>query len=172
MKKRHEKDIIINNLTEKLNKTNHIYFTDISCIDSKLTTELRRECFKKNIKLIVVKNTLLKKAMERSTKDFSPIYSILKGSTSLMLSENPKDPAFIIKNFRKKYEKPILKGAYVLDMYFVGDHELDSLIAIKSKEEIIGDIITALQSPIQTIISSLKAGGEKIAGILKTLSEK
>lgn len=172
MKKKHDKDIIINTLTEKLNEINFIYFTDISCIDSKLTTELRRTCFKKNIKLMVVKNTLLKKAMELSIKDFSPMYSLLKGSTSLMLSENPKDPAFLIKDFRKRYEKPILKGAYVLDMHFIGDHELDALIAIKSKEEIIGDIIAALQSPSQNVISSLKASGEKISGILKTLSEK
>lgn len=170
--KKQEKELIINALTEKLNTTSNIYLADISNIDAKLTMELRRACFKRNIKLMVVKNTLLKKAMERSNKDFSPLYSVLKGNTSLMLSESVKEPAFLIKDFRKKYDRPILKGAYVLDMHFIGDNELDSLIAIKSKEEVIGEIISMLQSPARNVISALQSGGQKIAGILKTLSEK
>lgn len=170
--KKEEKDQFIETLTTQLNAYNNLYLTDISNLNADTTSQLRRLCFKRNVKLQVVKNTLLRKAMEQSEKDYSPLYDILKDSTSLMFCENVTEPAKLIKEFRKKKDRPILKGAYVMDMAFIGDHELDALIAIKSKEELIGDLIALLQSPAKNVISGLQSGGGKLAGILKTLSEK
>jgi large subunit ribosomal protein L10 len=170
--KKEEKDQFIETLTKHLNEASTLYLADISALNADATSQLRRLCFKRNIRLQVVKNTLLKKAMERSERDFSPLYDILKDNTSLMFCQNVTEPAKLIKEFRKKFDKPVLKGAYVLDMHFIGDHELDNLIAIKSKEQLIGDIIFMLQSPIRNVISGLQSGGGKLAGILKTLSEK
>jgi len=128
--------------------------------------------FKANIKLSVVKNTLLAKAMQASEKDFGELPEVLKGNTSLMFSEVSNAPAKLIKTFRKSSAKPILKGAYIAEAIYVGDELLDSLVNIKSKEEVIGDIIGLLQSPAKNVISGLKSGGGKLAGILKTLSER
>jgi large subunit ribosomal protein L10 len=121
---------------------------------------------------MVVKNTLLAKAMESTDKEFGDLTSILKGNTSIMLSETGNAPAKVIKNFRKKNEKPILKGAYVAESVYVGDEYLDALVDIKSKEEVIGDIIGLLQSPAKNVVSALKSGGGKLSGILKTLSQR
>jgi len=170
--KKEEKNQFIETLTEKLNDCSTLYFADVSSMNAELTSQLRRICFKRNIELQVVKNTLLKKAMEQSNKDFSPLYDILKENTSLMFSENATEPAKLIKEFRKKNDKPLLKGAYVMDMHFIGDHQIDTLIAIKSRDELIADIIALLQSPIRNVVSGLQSGGGKLAGILKTLSEK
>lgn len=170
--KKEEKDQFIKTLTEQLNEASNLYFADISALNADATSQLRRLCFKRNVRLQVVKNSLLKKAMERSEKDFSPLYGILKENTSLMFSNKATEPAKVIKEFRKKYDKPVLKGAYVMDMHFIGDHELDTLIAIKSKEELIADLISLLQSPMRNVISGLQSSGGKLAGILKTLSEK
>ncbi|MEQ9583522.1 MAG: 50S ribosomal protein L10, partial [Arenibacter sp.] len=133
---------------------------------------LRRACYKADIKLAVVKNTLLAKAMEASDKDFGELPSILKGNTSLMFSETGNAPAKLIKTFRKKSNKPLLKGAYIAEAIYVGDDQLDALESIKSKEEMVGEIIGLLQSPAKNVISGLKSGGGKLAGILKTLSER
>jgi large subunit ribosomal protein L10 len=170
--KKEEKDQLIETLTQQLNEANSLYLADISSLNAENTSQLRRMCFKREIHLQIVKNTLLKKAMERSEKDYSPFYDILKQNTSLMFCEDAKEPAKLIKEFRKKSDKPVLKGAYLMDMHFIGDHELDTLIAIKSKEELIGEIIGLLQSPAKNVISGLQSGGGKLAGILKTLSEK
>ena len=170
--KKEEKDQLIETLTQQLNEANSLYLADISSLNAENTSQLRRMCFKREIRLQIVKNTLLRKAMERSEKDYSPFYDILKQNTSLMFCEDAKEPAKLIKEFRKKSDKPVLKGAYLMDMHFIGDHELDTLIAIKSKEELIGDIIGLLQSPARNVISGLQSGGGKLAGILKTLSEK
>jgi len=170
--KKEEKDQLIETLTQQLNEANSMYLADISSLNAENTSQLRRMCFKREIRLQIVKNTLLKKAMERSDKDYSPFYDILKQNTSLMFCEDAKEPAKLIKEFRKKNDKPVLKGAYLMDMHFIGDHELDTLIAIKSKEELIGEIIGLLQSPAINVISGLQSGGGKLAGILKTLSEK
>ncbi len=170
--KKEEKDQFIETLTRQLNEANSLYLADISALNADVTSQLRRLCFRRDIRLQIVKNTLLKKAMERSEKDFSPLYDILKENTSLMFSENVTEPAKVIKEFRKKFDKPVLKGAYVMDMHFIGDHELDALIAIKSKEELLGELIALLQSPARNLISGLQSGGGKIAGILKTMSEK
>lgn len=170
--KKEEKDQFIETLTQQLNEASTLYLADISALNADATSQLRRLCFKRDIRLQIVKNTLLKKAMERSEKDFTPLYDILKENTSLMFCQNVTEPAKVIKEFRKKYDRPVLKGAYVMDMHFIGDHELDALISIKSKEQLIGDLIAMLQSPVQNVISGLQSGGGKLAGILKTLSEK
>jgi large subunit ribosomal protein L10 len=170
---REEKSQVIQDLTGKLTDNPVIYLADISGLNAADTSNLRRACFKANVKLAVVKNTLLAKAMESSDKDFGELPSVLKGNTSLMMAETGNAPAKVIKAFRKgKQEKPILKGAYVEEAVYVGDDQLDNLVNIKSKEEVIGDIIGLLQSPAKNVISALQSGGGKIHGILQTLSEK
>ncbi|MEO0900886.1 MAG: 50S ribosomal protein L10 [Bacteroidota bacterium] len=169
---REEKAIVIEDLTAQLADNANIYLADISGLDAVATSNLRRACFKANIKLAVVKNTLLAKAMEASDKEFGELPEVLKGNTSLMLSETGNAPAKLIKNFRKKSDRPLLKGAFIEEAVYVGDENLDALVNIKSKEEVIGDIIGLLQSPAKNVISGLKSGGGKLAGILKTLSEK
>jgi len=169
---REEKSQVIEVLTTQLTEENIIYLADISGLNALDTSNLRRACFKANVKLAVVKNTLLEKAMEKSDKDFGELPETLKGNTSLMFSEVGNAPAKVIKEFRKKSDKPLLKGAYVEQAIYVGDDQLDALVNIKSKEELIGDIITLLQSPTKNVISALQSGGNKLSGILKTLSEK
>lgn len=167
-----EKAVVIEDLTKQLAESSIIYLADISGLDAQVTSDLRRACFKSNIKLSVVKNTLLAKAMDAAEKDFGELQEVLKGNTSLMLSETGNGPAKVIKNFRKKSEKPLLKGAFIEEAIYVGDDKLDTLVSIKSKEEMIGEIIGLLQSPAKNVISGLKSGGGKLAGILKTLSER
>ena len=169
---REEKSQVIQDLTAKLADTNTIYLADISGLDALTTSNLRRACFKANVKLAVVKNTLLSKAMEASDKDFGELPSVLKGNTSIMIAEAGNAPAKVIKEFRKKSDKPVLKGAFVEESIYVGDDQLDALVNIKSKEELIGDIITLLQSPAKNVVSALQSGGNKLSGILSTLSEK
>jgi len=146
--------------------------TDISGLDAVQTFALRRACFKANIKLSVVKNTLLAKAMEASEKDFGDLQDVLKGNTSLMFSEVGNAPAKLIKDFRKKSEKPVLKGAFIEEAIYIGDDQISVLESIKSKEELIGDVIVLLQSPAKNVISALQSGGSNLSGILKTLSER
>lgn len=169
---REEKSLIIDDLTSQLTDSSTIYLADISGLDAVKTSNLRRACFKANVSLAVVKNTLLSKAMEKSDKDFGDLPEILKGNTSIMISETGNAPAKVIKEFRKKSDRPILKGAYIEESVYVGDDQLDALVNIKSKEELIGEIITILQSPAKNVISALKSGGSTISGILTTLSEK
>jgi large subunit ribosomal protein L10 len=169
---REEKATVIKDLTAQLAENTTIYLADISGLDASTTSDLRRACFKANIKLSVVKNTLLSKAMEASDKEFGELPDVLIGNTSLMFSEIGNAPAKLIKTFRKKADKPLLKGAFIEHAIFVGDDKLDTLVSIKSKEEMIGEIIGLLQSPAKNVISGLKSGGGKLAGILKTLSEK
>ena len=169
---REEKSKVIEDLTAQLAESNVIYVADISGLDAETTSNLRRACFKAGIKLEVVKNTLLEKAMETSDNNYGELPSILKGNTSIMIAENGNAPAKVIKEFRKKSDKPVLKGAYIHEAVFIGDNQLDALVALKSKEEVIGEIITLLQSPAKNVVSALKSGGGKIAGIVKTLSER
>ncbi|PIB26361.1 50S ribosomal protein L10 [Maribacter sp. 4U21] len=169
---REEKATVIQDLTTQLEESSTIYLADISGLDAVTTSDLRRACFKSNIRLAVVKNTLLSKAMEASEKEFGELPETLKGNTSLMFSEVGNAPAKLIKNFRKKSDKPLLKGAFVEEAIYIGDENLDALVSIKSKEEMIGEIIGLLQSPAKNVISGLKSGGGKLAGILKTLSER
>ncbi len=169
---REEKATVIEDLTSQLADSSTIYLADISGLNATATSDLRRACFKANVKLAVVKNTLLAKAMEASDKEFGELPEVLKGNTSLMFSEVGNAPAKLIKNFRKKSDKPLLKGAFVEEAVYIGDENLDALVSIKSKEEMIGEIIGLLQSPAKNVISGLKSGGGKLAGILKTLSER
>ncbi|WP_010134832.1 50S ribosomal protein L10 [Ochrovirga pacifica] len=171
---REEKFQVIEDLTSQLEDNGVIYIADISGLDAATTSNLRRACFKAGIKLSVVKNTLLEKAMEKSEKDFGELPTILKGNTSVLYSEVGNAPAKLIKEFRKsaKSEKPLLKGAYVEEAVYVGDNQLEALVSIKSKDEVIGDIITLLQSPAKNVVSALQSGGQKLSGIVKTLSER
>jgi large subunit ribosomal protein L10 len=170
---RDEKSKIIADLKETLDNSNVIYLTDTSALDAESTSSLRRECFKQDIQLKVVKNTLLRKAFESTDgRDFSPLYEALKGNTSLMFAQVNNAPAKLIREFRKKHNKPLLKAAYVEDECYLGDDQLGALCDIKSKEELIGDIIMLLQSPIKNVVSSLQSGQNTIGGLLKTLEER
>lgn len=172
--RKEEKNQLIDSLTEKLQANPNLYLADIATLDAEKTSDLRRLCFSKDVELVVVKNTLLRKAMEKSDKDFSELYDILKGSTSLMFCETGNIPAKLIKEFRKSSntDYPILKGAYVEECSYIGNDQLSVLESIKSKNELIGDIIGLLQSPAKNVISALQGSGQKLSGILETLSEK
>ena len=167
-----EKSQVIEALTAELAESSNFYLTDISGLNAGMTSQLRRACFKANVRLSVVKNTLLEKAMEASEKDFGELPSTLKGNTSVMYSETGNAPAKVIKAFRKKSEKPFLKGAYIEEAVYIGDDQLDMLVDIKSKEELIGEIIGLLQSPAKNVVSALQSSGGKLSGIIKTLSQK
>lgn len=168
-----EKAQMIEDLQEVLNNTDTVYLTDIAGLNATETTNLRRACFKSDVQLRVVKNTLLKKAMERvEGKEFDEMFDSLKGNTALMIAEKANAPAKVIENFRKKSKKPILKAAWIDTAVYVGDERLTELAALKSKEELVGDIIGLLQSPIKTVVSQLQTGGQTIAGLVKTLSER
>ena len=162
----------IEDLTTEISAVKNLYLTDIAGLDAVQTTALRRACFNANIKLSVVKNTLLAKAKDASEIDFGELQSVLKGNTSLMFSESGNSPAKLIKDFRKKSDKPLLKGAYIEESIYIGDDQIDFLESIKSKEELIGEVITILQSPAKNVILALQSGGSYISGILKTLSER
>ena len=170
--RKEEKNQLVESITELLNNNPTIYITDISTLNAEATSNLRRLCFKRNIKLTVVKNTLLKRAMEKSNKNLEELYPVLKGSTSLMFAEAGNAPAKLIKEFRKNLEKPSLKGAYVEEVSYLGNDQLEMLINVKTKNELIGDLIALLQSPPKQVISGLQSGGQKLTGILKALSEK
>ena len=169
---REEKSKVIEKLTAELAENTNIYMTDVSGLNASETSKLRRACFKANIKLSVVKNTLLSKAMESSDKDFGSLNEVLVGNTALMYSEVGNSPAKLIKQFRKKSDKPVLKGASIEDSVYFGDDQVEFLANIKSKEELIGEVITILQSPAKNVISALQSSGSILSGVLKTLSEK
>lgn len=170
---REEKKAIIDGLAEKLNTYPHFYVTDISALNAEQTAVLRRQCFEKEVNLVVVKNTLFQKALEQTEKADEELTDILEGSTSVMFSNVNKAPALVIKEFRRKSDKPILKAAYVESCLYIGDQNLDALVSIKSREELIGDIVALLQSPAKNVISALQASaGQKIAGLVKTLEER
>lgn len=160
---REEKSQVIQDLTARLADTNTIYLADISGLDALTTSNLRRACFKTDVSMAVVKNTLLSKAMEASDKDFGDLPNVLKGNTSIMIAEAANAPAKVIKEFRKKSDKPVLKGAFVEESVYVGDDQLETLVNIKSKEELIGDIITLLQSPAKNVVSALQSSGQKLS---------
>ena len=170
---REEKNQHIEDLMQVLEATSTIYIADTSGLDAEQTSDLRRACFKADVKMTVVKNALLKKAMERSSKNFDELYEALKGNSSIMISEVSNAPAKLIKDFRKKGTKPLLKGAYIEEAIFVWDNQLDALVNLKSKNELIGEIILLLESPMKNLISALQGGGgQTIAGLLKTLEER
>ena len=167
-----EKVQAIEDLTTQLAENQNIYLTDVSDLDSLATSNLRRACFKAGVKLTVVKNTLLAKAMDASDKNFGDLTDVLKGNTAMMFSESGNVPAKLIKDFRKKSDRPILKGAYIEEAVYLGDDQIEALVNIKSKDELIGEIITLLQSPAKNVVSALQSSGGTLAGIIKTLAEK
>ncbi|PWH85890.1 50S ribosomal protein L10 [Brumimicrobium oceani] len=170
---REEKAQYIDDLTAELKEASIFYLADTSELPVSKINDLRGRCFKAGVSLRVVKNTLLAKALERiEDRDLSELKTVLSGPTAIMFAEVGNAPAKIIKDFRKKSDRPILKAAYVEEAIYLGDESLDALTAIKSKDELIGDIVTLLQSPAKNVISGLKGQGGKIAGILKTLSER
>ena len=162
---REEKSIAIEDLTAQLAGTNIIYVSDISGLNAETTSNLRRACFKAGIKIEVVKNTLLAKAMEASPNDYGDLPSVLTGNSAIFISDIANAPGKIIKDFRKKSDKPVLKGAYINAEIYIGDNQLDALATIKSKEELVGEIIGLLQSPAQRVISALQNQfkGEEVA---------
>jgi large subunit ribosomal protein L10 len=170
--RKEDKKQLIDSLTQQLTDNNNFYLTDVSELNAEASSNLRRLCFKHGIKMQVVKNTLLKKAMENVDKDYQELYETLKGNTSIMFAEAGNVPAKMIKEFRKKSDRPILKGAYIEEMTYLGDDQLDFLISIKSKDELVADVIALLQSPAKNVVSALQSGGSKLSGILKTLSDK
>jgi large subunit ribosomal protein L10 len=166
-----EKVKVVEELKGQLNDYKSIYLTDIAGLDAMQTSKLRRECFNSNVKLSVVKNTFLERAMSESENDFGELKELLSGNTTIMLSESGNSPAKVIKKFRKDSEKPILKGAFVDEAIYIGDDKVEALFNLKSKEEVLGEIITLLQSPAKNVISALKSSSGKIAGLVKTLAE-
>jgi large subunit ribosomal protein L10 len=158
---REEKSIAIKDLTAKLAEANILYIADTSGLDAETTSNLRRACFKAGIKLEVVKNTLLEKAMQASENEYGELPTILKGNSSILIASVANQPAKIIKDFRKKSDKPLLKGAYINQEIYIGDNQLDSLAALKSKEEVIGEIIGLLQSPAKRVLSALLNNAEQ-----------
>jgi len=169
---REEKNQAIDELTGILNGSSTIYVADIAGLNAGQTSQLRRLCFQRGVTLSVVKNTLLKKAMERSDRTFDDLFVALKGNTSIMLSDTGNVPAKLIRDFRKKGTLPVLKGAYIDESVFVGDNQLEALTNIKSKEELVGEIITLLQSPARNVISALQSSSNTIFGLLTTLEER
>lgn len=170
---REEKTLAISSLAEKLESYPHFYLTDISGLNAEKTAMLRRMCFEKQINLVVVKNTLFAKALESVNKADEALVATLEGSTSVMFTNSAKAPAQLIQEFRKKNDKPVLKAAYAQECVYVGEGALEDLLHIKSREELIGDIIMLLQSPAKNVISALQgSAGQKVAGIVKALEER
>lgn len=168
-----EKNEFIDALAKKLTEANSFYLTDIAELDAEASSKLRRLCFNRQVSMQVVKNTLLRKAMERvEGKDYEELYGTLKGNTSIMFTEAANAPAKLIQEFRKKNAKPLLKGAYIEESIYVGEQNLDALANLKSKDELIGDIIMLLQSPAKNVVSGLQSGKNTLAGLVKTLSER
>lgn len=171
-----EKTVAIEELAEKFADSKYFYVTDCSELNVETINNLRRKCFENGIQLKVVKNSLIKKALEKASvtnkENYDKVMSVLKGSSALMFTETSNAPAKLIKNFREQKEKPLLKAAFVESDTYVGDDQLEALINIKSKEQLIGDIILILQSPMQNVLGSLQSGGNTIGGLLKTLENR
>ena len=172
--RKEEKKALIDSMSVQLAETSNLYLTDVSGMNAEDTSDLRRMCYKYGITMRVVKNTLLRKAMDAADKDFDELYDVLKENTAIMFTETGNAPAKLIKEFRKnkKSESPVLKAAYIEEMSYIGNDQLDFLVAIKSREELIADVIALLQSPVKNVLGSLQSGGQKLSGILETLSEK
>lgn len=170
--RKEDKQVLIDSILSELKACSNFYLTDVSGLNADKTNQLRRQCFNSGVKMIVVKNTLLHKAMQQMDKEYENLYDVLKGSTALMLCETGNAPAKLIKSFRKTSDRPILKGAFIEECCYVGDDMLDALCNIKSKNDLIADVIALLQSPMKNIVSGLQSGGHKLSGILETLSER
>lgn len=169
-----EKSEAIDLLREKFDQTSFFYITDASTLTVEQITNFRRKCFEKDIEVRVVKNTLAVKALEDAPeeKGYGPLKDALKGPSAILFTSTANAPAKVLKDFRKDHEKPVLKAAYIdTDVYF-GDDQLESLTKLKSKEDLLGEVITILQSPAKNVISALSSGGQTIAGLIKALQER
>ena len=167
-----EKNQFIDVLDKSIQENSNFYLADISGLSAEESSKLRRLCFKREVSLQVVKNTLLKKALERNDSSFEELYDVLKGNTSIMFTDAANAPAKVIKEFRKKHDKPVFKAAHLDASFYIGEEYLDTLSELKSKDEIIAEIVALLQSPAKNVISSLQSGGSKLSGIVKTLAER
>ncbi len=168
--RKEDKGVIIGQLADTVKQYGHFYLVDTTAMDAAATAELRKKCFKAGIKLVVVKNSLLHKALESLDTDYSPLYGSLKGTTSVMFSEVANAPAKLLKDYKDGV--PALKAAYAEEGFYVGADQLDALATIKSKNEVIAEIVALLQSPAKNVISALQSGGNTIHGVLKTLGER
>lgn len=167
-----EKNQFIDVLDKSIQENSNFYLADISGLTAEESSALRRLCFKREVSLQVVKNTLLKKALERNDSNFEDLYDVLKGNTSIMFTDVANAPAKVIKEFRKKHDKPVFKAAHLDEAFYIGEEYLDTLSDLKSKDELIAEIIMLLQSPAKNVVSSLQSGGSTLSGIVKTLSER
>ncbi len=170
--RKEEKHEVVLALAETIAEYGNFYITDTANLSVAKVNDIRRKCFESDIKMQVAKNTLIRKAMEASEGDYSEIFDVLKGSSAIMFSKSGNAPAKLIKQLRRTGEKPVLKAAYIDSAVFIGDNQLDILVNLKSKEQLVADIIALLQSPAKNVISGLQSGGNKLAGIVKTLQER
>ena len=167
-----EKNQFIDVLDKSIQENSNFYLADISGLSAEESSNLRRLCFKREVSLQVVKNTLLKKALEKNDSNYEELYDVLKGNTSIMFTDTANGPAKVIKEFRKKHDKPVFKAAHLDASFYIGEEYLDTLSELKSKNELIAEIVALLQSPAKNVISSLQSGGSKLSGIVKTLAER
>ncbi|GAA4096840.1 50S ribosomal protein L10 [Mucilaginibacter panaciglaebae] len=171
MNKEEKHDLVLA-LSEQMKEYGNFYITDTSDLTVAKINDIRRKCFDSDIKMQVAKNSLIKKAMEAADGDYTEIYDVLKGSSSILFSKSATAPAKLIKQLRKQGDKPVLKAAYIDSAIFIGDNQIDALIKLKSKEQLIGEVIGLLQSPAKNVVSALQSGGNTIAGLVKTLQER
>ena len=167
-----EKNQFIDVLDKSIQENSNFYLADISGLSAEESSNLRRLCFKREVSLQVVKNTLLKKALEKNDSNYEELYDVLKGNTSIMFTDTANAPAKVIKEFRKKHDKPVFKAAHLDASFYIGEEYLDTLSELKSKNELIAEIVALLQSPAKNVILSLQSGGSKLSGIVKTLAER
>ena len=170
--KKENKALVIDSLVESINNNAHFYLADIAGLNAEDTSNLRRKCFESGIQVQVAKNTFVKLALDKAEGDFEELYSVLKGNTSILFSETGNAPAKVIKEFRKTNDKPVLKAAYVEEGIYIGDDQIDVLSSIKSKDEVIADVVALLQSPIKNVLGALQSAPNTIGGLVKTLQEK
>jgi large subunit ribosomal protein L10 len=171
MNKEEKHDLVLA-LSEQMKEYGNFYITDTSDLTVAKINDIRRKCFDSDIKMQVAKNSLIKKAMEAAGGDYTEIYDVLKGSSSILFSKSATAPAKLIKQLRKGGDKPVLKAAYIDSAIFIGDNQIDALTKLKSKEQLIGEIIGLLQSPAKNVVSALQSGGNTLAGLVKTLQER
>ncbi|MFA6087635.1 50S ribosomal protein L10 [Mucilaginibacter sp.] len=171
MNKEEKYDLVLA-LTEQMKEYGNFYITDTSDLTVAKVNNIRRQCFENDITMLVAKNSLIEKAMEAAEGDYTPIYEVLKGSSTILFSKSATAPAKLIKKLRKAGDKPLLKAAYIDSAIFIGDNQLDTLTKLKSKEQLIGEIVGLLQSPAKNVISALQSGGNILAGVVKTLQER
>ena len=170
--KKEDKVNVIAQIGDVIKEYAHFYLVDVTAMNAAATNAMRAKCYKQDVKMLVVKNTLLKKAFEAAEVDYSPLYPCLKGTTALLLCNTANVPAKLIKDVKGKGEIPGLKAAYAEESFYVGAEQLDALINIKSKNELIAEVVALLQSPIKNVVSALQSGGDTIHGVLKTLGER